>query len=179
MPNLTSSSSTAQQSPAQVLSPEARKALRKALRDQLSVVQKKVRHMQAKRLLGVSDADAEADKPTRKTKGVEDAENDAPNPSLADRKDSRGSDSDRGKGDRNDSEEKGKAAEGNARGGEGLAEDLKSEAETFFSKGVKPKVGKTKSVFASIMSSEQRSFAQDHRKRPAQPTKKGGGGRKK
>lgn len=175
MPNLTASSSTAQQSPAQVLSPDARKALRKALKEQLAVVQKKTRHLQAKRLLGVKD-DAEDSKPA---KGVKDAKDDAPNPSMADRKDHRGSDQNRGKGDRSDSEAQGKEGGTGDAGREEAAPELKSEAEAFFSKGVRPKVGKTKSVFGSIMSSEQRSFAQDHRKPSAQKNKKGGGGRKK
>lgn len=135
------------------LSKEGRAALRKVLREQLETVRKKVRHMRAKNLLGEKEKSEDAK--ARQT----------PAP-VAERKADRDSDSSRGKSDREEHEEKRDAPSSSP-----PTEDLKEVAEEFFSKGVRPKVGKTKSVVASIMSSEQRSFAQDH-KRPA-ATKKG------
>lgn len=128
------------------LSKEGRAALRKVLREQLETVRKKVRHMRAKNLLGEKEKSEDAK--ARQT----------PAP-VAERKADRDGDSDRGKGDREEHKEEG-------------GQDLKDVAEEFFSKGIRPKVGKTKSVVAGIMSSEQRSFAQDH-KRPSPTGKKG------
>ena len=124
------------------LSKEGRAALRKVLREQLETVRKKVRHMRAKNLLGEKEKSEDAK--ARQT----------PTP-VAERKADRDGDSDRGKGDREEHKEEG-------------GQDLKDVAEEFFSKGVRPKVGKTKSVVAGIMSSEQRSFAQDHKRPPVQ-----------
>lgn len=126
------------------LSREGRAALRKVLREQLETVRKKVRHMRAKNLLGEKDSE---DAKTRQS----------PAP-VAERKADRAVDSDRGKSDREEHSEKDAPSHD---------KELKETAEEFFSKGVRPKVGKTKSVVASIMSSEQRSFAQDHKRPPA------------
>lgn len=131
------------------LSREGRAALRKVLREQLESVRKKVRHMRAKNLLGEKESEEDA-KPRQ---------NPAP---VASRQADRSGDSDRGKSDRAEHAEKHASPPSSPNG-----EDLKETAEEFFSKGVRPKVGKTKSVVAQIMSSEQRSFAQDHKRPPA------------
>jgi hypothetical protein len=142
------------------LSKEGRAALRKVLRQQLETVRKKVRHMRAKNLLGEKGG-VEEDAKARQT----------PAP-VAQGKADRDRDSDRGKSDRAQHE-----AERDSPSPSPGGEDLKEAAEEFFSRGVRPKVGKTKSVVARIMSSEQRSFAQDH-KRPPSPTQKKGSRRK-
>jgi hypothetical protein len=141
------------------LSKEGRAALRKVLREQLETVRKKVRHMRAKNLLG------------EKGPGEDAKARQTPAP-VAQGKADRDRDSDRGKGDRTEHKEE--------RDGGGPPEkDLKETAEEFFSKGIRPKVGKTKSVVAGIMASEQRSFAQDHRRPPTTTSQKKKGSRKK
>jgi hypothetical protein len=142
------------------LSKEGRAALRKVLRQQLETVRKKVRHMRAKNLLG------------EKGPGEDAKARQTPAP-VAQGKADRDRDSDRGKSDRAEQSEK-DATTSSTTGGE----DLKETAEEFFSKGIRPKVGRTKSVVAGIMSSEQRSFAQDHRRPPTTPPKKKGSRRK-
>jgi hypothetical protein len=146
------------------LSKESRAALRKALREQLETVRKKVRHMRAKGLTtgGAGGGDKPDVKDGHKTASV------AREQADRDRSDVRG------KSGGNLDEKKQKGFPTTVPPADAGEEGLKDEAEEFFARGVRPKVGKTKSVVARIMSSEQRSFAQDHRKPPpASPQKKG------
>jgi hypothetical protein len=149
------------------LSKESRAALRKALREQLETVRKKVRHMRAKSLTGGGGGG----------EGKSDAKDGHKTASVAREQTDRNRSDVRGKsgGDLDAQKQKGRTPE-DATTTNGGEEELRDEAEEFFARGVRPKVGKTKSVVARIMSSEQRSFAQDHRKPPASQKK---GARKK
>jgi len=152
-----------QVSEAQKLSKESRAALRNALKEQLQTVRKKVRHLRAKNLAG-----------EKETSAREEVSQDV-DTKLADRKADRSSGEDRGKDDRHGSPASKTEETANGSGGGGEpTEELKSEAEAFFSKGNQAKHGKTKSLFARVMTSEQRSFKRENT--AAKPPK---GGRKK
>lgn len=169
----------------QTLSKESRAALRSALKEQLAAVKKKVRHMRAKNLLGVKD-DGERREDTGKTQskggGRENADT-----NVANRETDRGSDQSRGKdrGDDHAEKQEGQGNRGEVRGegeGEGPSAELRAEAEQFFSKGnTSFKPGKTKSVFARILTSEQREFSKANKapsaskKQPPSGKGKGGG----
>lgn len=149
-----------QVSEAQKLSKESRAALSKALKEQLATVRKKVRHLRAKNLAGEKDSDGE------------EVSQDV-NSKLADGKADRGPGEDRREVNRHDPAPV--AEKSQTGGGEEKGSELKAEAEAFFQKGNRPKVGKTKSFFAQVMTSEQRSFSGQNGSKPKKP----GGGRRK